>query len=114
MGRMYVTSVMFLYLFAVKVENAIECTKYNFQHLCVFLCWLKPLGAVDYLEIARCFDTVFIRNVPQLRVGMKDQARRFITLIDNFYDQKVTHHITSLYKTLNIKVTSSVSYLVKT
>ncbi|XP_056619741.1 lactation elevated protein 1 homolog B [Triplophysa dalaica] len=58
-----------------------DCT---FQELCE-----RPLGAVDYLEIARCFDTVFIRNVPQLRVGMKDQARRFITLIDNFYDQKV-------------------------
>ncbi|KAI7799629.1 lactation elevated protein 1 homolog B [Triplophysa rosa] len=58
-----------------------DCT---FQELCE-----RPLGAVDYLEIAQHFDTVIIRNVPQLRVGMKDQARRFITLIDNFYDQKV-------------------------
>ncbi|XP_055041927.2 lactation elevated protein 1 homolog B isoform X1 [Misgurnus anguillicaudatus] len=58
-----------------------DCT---FQELCE-----RPLGAADYLEIARLFDTVIIRNVPQLRVGMKDQARRLITLIDNFYDRKV-------------------------
>ncbi|NP_001020653.2 lactation elevated protein 1 homolog B [Danio rerio] len=56
----------------------------SFQELCE-----QPLGAGDYLEIARCFDTVIIRNVPYLQLGMKDQARRFTTLIDNFYDQKV-------------------------
>lgn len=49
----------------------------------------QPLGACDYLEMARIFDTVFIRNVPMLTLTLKDQARRFTTLIDNFYDQKV-------------------------
>ncbi|XP_048062960.1 lactation elevated protein 1 homolog B [Megalobrama amblycephala] len=58
-----------------------DCT---FQELCE-----RPLGAGDYLEIARNFDTVIIRNVPHLQLGMKDQARRLTTLIDNFYDQKV-------------------------
>uniref|UniRef100_A0A673JHR8 AFG1 like ATPase b n=1 Tax=Sinocyclocheilus rhinocerous TaxID=307959 RepID=A0A673JHR8_9TELE len=58
-----------------------DCT---FQELCE-----RPLGAGDYLETARHFDTVIIRNVPHFRVGMKDQARRFTTLIDNFYDQRV-------------------------
>ncbi|KAK7132926.1 hypothetical protein R3I94_014973 [Phoxinus phoxinus] len=58
-----------------------DCT---FQELCE-----RPLGAGDYLEISRQFDTVIIRDVPHLGVGMKDQARRLTTLIDNFYDQKV-------------------------
>ncbi|XP_066533518.1 lactation elevated protein 1 homolog B [Hoplias malabaricus] len=58
-----------------------DCT---FQELCD-----RPLGASDYLEIARRFDTVIIRNVPRLKVGLKDQVRRLITLIDIFYDQKV-------------------------
>lgn len=48
-----------------------------------------PLGSCDYLEMARIFDTVFIRHVPMLTLTLKDQARRFTTLIDNFYDQKV-------------------------
>ncbi|XP_058249562.1 lactation elevated protein 1 homolog B isoform X1 [Hemibagrus wyckioides] len=58
-----------------------DCT---FQELCE-----RPLGASDYLEIARHFDTVIIRNVPRLKVALKDQARRLVTLIDIFYDQKV-------------------------
>lgn len=59
--------------------------------LCVFL--VQPLGACDYLEMARIFDTVFIRNVPMLTLTLKDQARRFTTLIDNFYDQKVCMYV---------------------
>ncbi|XP_037304736.2 lactation elevated protein 1 homolog B isoform X1 [Pungitius pungitius] len=56
----------------------------SFDELCG-----KPLGAGDYLEMARLFDTVFIRHVPVLTLTLKDQARRFTTLIDNFYDNKV-------------------------
>ncbi|XP_062407535.1 lactation elevated protein 1 homolog B isoform X2 [Sardina pilchardus] len=58
-----------------------DCT---FQELCD-----QPLGASDYLEMSRVFDTVFIRNIPRLSLRMKNQARRLTTLIDNFYDQKV-------------------------
>ncbi|KAL3979694.1 nicotinamide/nicotinate riboside kinase [Sarotherodon galilaeus] len=58
-----------------------DCT---FDELCG-----RALGASDYLEMARLFDTVFIRRVPVLMLSMKDQARRFTTLIDNFYDKKV-------------------------
>ncbi|XP_072218348.1 lactation elevated protein 1 homolog B [Leuresthes tenuis] len=58
-----------------------DCT---FDELCS-----RPLGASDYLEMARLFDTVFIRHVPMLTLTLKDQARRFTTLIDNFYDNKV-------------------------
>ncbi|XP_060712443.1 lactation elevated protein 1 homolog B isoform X2 [Hemiscyllium ocellatum] len=58
-----------------------DCT---FEELCD-----KPLGASDYLEMTKHFDTVFIRNIPMLTLAKKTQARRFITLIDAFYDHKV-------------------------
>nr|XP_020444052.1 lactation elevated protein 1 isoform X3 [Monopterus albus] len=58
-----------------------DCT---FDDLCG-----RPLGASDYLEMSRLFDTVFIRHVPVLTRSLRDQARRFTTLIDNFYDNKV-------------------------
>ncbi|XP_048452972.1 lactation elevated protein 1 homolog B isoform X3 [Rhincodon typus] len=58
-----------------------DCT---FEELCD-----KPLGASDYLEMTKHFDTVFIRNIPTLTLAKKTQARRFITLIDAFYDHKV-------------------------
>ncbi|XP_015269300.1 PREDICTED: lactation elevated protein 1-like [Gekko japonicus] len=50
---------------------------------------ITPLGASDYLEIATHFDFVFIRHIPLLTMAKRTQARRFITLIDTFYDKKV-------------------------
>ncbi|XP_023369823.1 AFG1-like ATPase [Otolemur garnettii] len=58
-----------------------DCT---FEELCE-----RPLGASDYLEISKNFDTVFLRNIPQFTLAKRSQTRRFITLIDNFYDFKV-------------------------
>ncbi|KAG8582421.1 hypothetical protein GDO81_008042 [Engystomops pustulosus] len=60
-----------------------DCT---FEELCD-----RPLGASDYLEMCKAFDTVFIRQIPQLNVAKRSQARRFITLIDAFYDHKVRY-----------------------
>ncbi|GAB1295066.1 AFG1-like ATPase [Apodemus speciosus] len=57
-----------------------DCT---FEELCE-----RPLGASDYLELSKNFDTVIIRNIPQFSLAKRTQARRFITLIDNFYDFK--------------------------
>ncbi|XP_051942386.1 AFG1 like ATPase a isoform X1 [Hippocampus zosterae] len=59
----------------------LDCT---FEELCD-----RPLGASDYLEISRLFDTVFIRHIPLLTLNKKTQARRLITLVDALYDHKV-------------------------
>uniref|UniRef100_A0A665XCY2 AFG1-like ATPase n=1 Tax=Echeneis naucrates TaxID=173247 RepID=A0A665XCY2_ECHNA len=59
----------------------VDCT---FEELCD-----RPLGASDYLEISRLFDTVFIRHIPLLTLNKKTQARRLITLVDALYDHKV-------------------------
>ncbi|XP_042903570.1 AFG1-like ATPase isoform X2 [Parasteatoda tepidariorum] len=56
----------------------------SFEELCD-----RPLGAIDYLYISQVFDVVIIRNIPQMTRKQKSQARRFITMIDTFYDNKV-------------------------
>lgn len=48
-----------------------------------------PRGTADYIEIARCFHTVMISNVPAMDWQMDNQARRFINLVDEFYDRGV-------------------------
>lgn len=48
-----------------------------------------PRGAADYIEIGRLYQTVIIANVPRMDDGSNDMARRFITLIDEFYDRNV-------------------------
>jgi cell division protein ZapE len=43
----------------------------------------------DYIEIARAYQTVFLANVPQMDVDHDNEARRFIALVDEFYDRGV-------------------------
>lgn len=46
-------------------------------------------GPADYIELARQFHTVFIEGVPCFTGHADDEARRFITLVDEFYDHGV-------------------------
>jgi cell division protein ZapE len=57
---------------------------FEFSEICE-----KPRGSIDYIEIARAFNTVVISNMPQLSEQDADAARRFITLVDEFYDRNV-------------------------
>uniref|UniRef100_A0A915MAW9 Uncharacterized protein n=1 Tax=Meloidogyne javanica TaxID=6303 RepID=A0A915MAW9_MELJA len=56
----------------------------HFDELCG-----RPLSSNDYMAIARVFHTVFIRQIPILTQTRLSEIRRFITMIDTFYDQKV-------------------------
>ena len=48
-----------------------------------------PRGAVDYIEIARCYHTVLLSDVPVIGPRDRDRVRRFISLVDEFYDRQV-------------------------
>lgn len=48
-----------------------------------------PRSQNDYIELARAYHAVLIGNVPQMGAEREDQARRFINLIDEFYDRNV-------------------------
>jgi cell division protein ZapE len=48
-----------------------------------------PRSQNDYIEIARWYPTVIVSGVPRLDSGQENQARRFISLIDEFYDRRV-------------------------
>lgn len=54
-----------------------------------------PRSQNDYIELAREFHAVLISAVPQLGGAKDDQARRFINLIDEFYDRNVKLVITA-------------------
>ena len=48
-----------------------------------------PRSAIDYIEIARCHHTVVLSDVPCFGEDHNDAARRFINLVDQFYDRNV-------------------------
>lgn len=49
----------------------------------------RPLGASDYIQLTQYFHTIIIKDVPQLNLKLKSQTRRFITLIDSLYDNRI-------------------------
>ena len=49
----------------------------------------RPLGAADYLALARRFESVFVEDVPRLGPEKRNEARRFVTLIDALYEHRV-------------------------
>lgn len=58
--------------------------RFGFDELCA-----RPLGAADYLAIARNFHTVFLDHIPVMDAGKRNEARRFTLLIDTLYDEGV-------------------------
>jgi len=62
---------------------AAGAARFSFSGLCE-----KALGAADYLAIAQSFDTLFIDDIPVIPPQGRNEARRFITLIDALYDSK--------------------------
>ncbi|MEM8812554.1 MAG: cell division protein ZapE [Pseudomonadota bacterium] len=57
--------------------------RFGFADLCE-----KPLGPADYLKVAATFHTVFIDHVPVMVKEKRNEAKRFINLIDAFYDNR--------------------------
>lgn len=57
---------------------------FDFSALCT-----GPRGASDYTEIARCCQTILLSRVPALTWELENEARRFITLVDELYDHNV-------------------------
>ncbi|MCW4148339.1 cell division protein ZapE [Halomonas sp. 18H] len=48
-----------------------------------------PRSQNDYIELAREFHTIIVSNVPAMRGADDDLARRFINMVDEFYDRGV-------------------------
>lgn len=48
----------------------------------------RPLGAADYLTLAATFHTLMLDDVPQMSRDMRNQAKRFVALIDALYETR--------------------------
>ena len=57
---------------------------FSFKRLCG-----EPRGAADYLAIARRYHTVIVVGIPVMGPEMRNEAARFVTLIDALYEHKV-------------------------
>ncbi|MEM9669641.1 MAG: cell division protein ZapE [Pseudomonadota bacterium] len=63
--------------------QAAGCARFSFADLCA-----QPLGPSDYLAIAAQFHTVLIDSIPELTPDKRNEAARFVTLVDALYEAK--------------------------
>ena len=58
--------------------------RFTFTQLCE-----TPLGAVDYLAIAKTLDVLLLDDIPKMSKEKGNEAKRFILLVDTLYEAKV-------------------------
>lgn len=58
--------------------------RFTFRELCE-----QPLGAADYLALANRLDTVILTDIPMLPPEKRNEAKRFVTLVDTLYERKI-------------------------
>ncbi|MFN3315047.1 MAG: cell division protein ZapE, partial [Hyphomonas sp.] len=65
-------------------REAAGVARFSFEELCA-----RPLGPIDYLAIAATFHTLIIEGIPKLLADKRNEAARFVSLIDALYEAKV-------------------------
>ena len=65
-------------------EAAMGVARFTFGQLCE-----QPLGANDYLRLARDFHTIIVDRIPVMHHANRNAAKRFIILIDTLYENAV-------------------------
>jgi cell division protein ZapE len=70
---------------SIRVPRAfMGVARFSFHDLCE-----QPLAAADYLRIGREYHTVILDHIPVMKFDDRNAAKRFIILIDTFYDLNV-------------------------
>jgi cell division protein ZapE len=57
---------------------------FDFEKICD-----GPRSQDDYIELSRLYQTVLVSDVPRFDTTLENQARRFMALVDEFYDRRV-------------------------
>ena len=65
-------------------KAAMGVARFSFDDLCA-----QPLAATDYLKIAHEFHTIILDRIPVMDFSRRNEAKRFIILIDTLYDHAV-------------------------
>jgi len=63
-------------------DNAIG--QFSFHQLCE-----TAMGPADYLALAKRLETLILTGIPELASEKRNEAKRFVTLVDTLYERKV-------------------------
>ena len=64
-------------------REAAGVARFTFEELCA-----RPLGSIDYLTLAATFHTIIMEGIPLLTPDRRNEAARFVSLIDALYEAR--------------------------
>jgi cell division protein ZapE len=64
-------------------REAAGVARFTFEELCA-----RPLGSIDYLTLAATFHTIILEGIPLLTPDRRNEAARFVSLIDALYEAR--------------------------
>lgn len=64
-------------------REAAGVARFTFEELCA-----RPLGSIDYLTLAATFHTIILESIPLLTPDRRNEAARFVSLIDALYEAR--------------------------
>ena len=68
----------------LKVDRTARgAARFTFGALCE-----RALGAADYLALTRRYNTIYLDHIPKMGPESRNEAKRFVTLIDTIYDSR--------------------------
>lgn len=68
----------------IPVTSEKGVARFTFSELC-----RCPLGPADYISICNYYKTIFVEDIPQMNINMRNEARRFLSFIDAAYESRV-------------------------
>eukprot|EP00965_Chrysotila_dentata_P046496 1545429-Pleurochrysis_carterae.AAC.2 len=74
---------------------ASNCAWFSFEELCGRRPGQSALGAADYIALSHRAHRLFLSEVPQLSPRRRNEARRFVMLVDAWYEARLPLHISS-------------------
>ena len=60
-----------------------KVARFSFAELCA-----NELSSIDYATIISSFPIIFVDDIPQLNINLRNETRRFITFIDQIYNTR--------------------------
>lgn len=78
----------------IPVASETGVARFTFSELC-----RSPLGPADYITICNRYHTLFVEDVPQMNINMRNEARRFLSFVDAAYESRVKVYCTAASST---------------
>ena len=74
----------------IPISSEKGVARFTFSELCQ-----SPLGPADYITVCNHFKTIFVEDIHQMNINMRNEARRFLSFIDAAYESRVRVYCTA-------------------